>query len=255
MSFSEFSSWLAAFWIYTPLEFALALATIMAGGIVRGFTGFGSGLVMVPLLALLWGPVEALATMVGLGSFATLQLIPRAIPLTNWRDVSPMIAGSLVATPAGTALLISLDPAVVKKIIAALVLLATAITLRGWVYRGPRGLLPGFVSGGLTGLINGVAGVGGPATVLYLMALPDRPETHRANIVSAMAWVTISVFVSCIVAGAVTPRVITHICVFLAPSIASVWIGVKMFHVLPARMFKLIVLWFLVGISLMILAA
>lgn len=246
---------LAALWIYTPLEFSLALATIMAGGIVRGFTGFGSGLVMVPLLALLWGPVEALATMTGLGTFATLQLIPRAIPLTNWRDVGPMIAGSVALTPVGTALLISLDPAVVKKIIAALVLLATLITLRGWVYRGPRGLVPGFVSGGLTGLINAVAGVGGPATVLYLMALPDKPETHRANIVSAMAVVTISVFVAMIFAGAVTQRVITHIAIFLIPSIFSVWLGVKMFHVLPARLFKLIVLWFLVAISVTILIA
>ena len=246
---------LASLWIYTPLEFTLALATIMAGGIVRGFTGFGSGLVMVPLLALIWGPVEALVTMTGLGSIATLQLLPRAIPMTNWRDVGPMVAGSLALTPAGTALLVSLDPAVVKKIIAALVLLATLITLRGWVYRGPRGIFPGFVSGGLTGLINGVAGVGGPATVLYLTALPDRPDVLRANIVSAMAFVTISVFAASAVAGVVTPRVLTHIAVFIAPSIFSVWLGVKLFHVLPARLFKLIVLWFLIGISVLILVA
>lgn len=246
---------LSGLWIYTPLEFAAALAIIIAGGIVRGFTGFGSGLVMVPLLALLWGPVEALATMVGLGTFATLQLIPRAIPLTNWRDVGPMIAGSLALTPAGTALLISLDPALVKKIIAALVLLATFITLRGWTYKGPRGLVPGFISGGLTGLINGLAGVGGPATVLYLLALPGKPETHRANIVSAMAVVTTSVFVSMIVAGAVTQRVITHVAIFLIPSIISVWTGVKMFHVLPSKLFRLIILWFLVAISVTILVA
>ncbi len=246
-------SYLASFWIYTPLEFTLALATVVAGGVVRGFTGFGSGLVMVPLLALLWGPVEALATMTGLGAFATLQLIPRAIPLTNWRDVGPMIAGSLALTPAGTALLVSLDPAIVKKIIAALVLLATLITMRGWTYRGPRGIFPGFVSGGLTGLINGLAGVGGPATVLYLMALPGEASTQRANIVSAMAAVTISVFIALIVAGAVTSRVVTHVAIFMIPSIFSVWLGARLFHVLPARHFKILVLWFLVAISVTIL--
>ncbi len=249
------SGFITSLWIYTPLEFAAALAIVMAGGIVRGFTGFGSGLVMVPLLALLWGPVEALAAMVGLGSFATLQLIPRAFPMTNWRDVGPMVAGSLALTPVGTALLISLDPGVVKKIIATLVLVATVITLRGWVYRGPRGVLPGFISGGLTGLINGVAGVGGPATVLYLMALPDKPETHRANIVSAMAFVTIAVFVSMIFAGAVSARAMTHIIVFFIPSFVSIRIGVKMFQVLPSRLFKIIVLWFLIAISITILLA
>jgi uncharacterized membrane protein YfcA len=248
-------NWLAALWIYTPLEFALAMATVVAGGIVRGYTGFGSGLVMVPLLALLWGPVEALATMTGLGAFATLQLLPRAIPLTNWRDVGPMAAGSLALTPAGTALLVSLDPTTVKKIIAALVLLATLITMRGWVYRGPRGLVPGFVAGGLTGLVNGLAGVGGPATVLYLMAQPGDAGTQRANIVSAMAAVTISVFVAMLIAGVVTSRVVTHVAVFMIPSIFAVWLGAKMFQILPSRHFKLVVLWFLLAISITILVA
>ena len=38
----------------------LALVIIIAGGLVRGYAGFGSGLVMVPLLAFLWDPVNAI---------------------------------------------------------------------------------------------------------------------------------------------------------------------------------------------------
>ena len=166
-----------------------------------------------------------------------------------------MMVGSLALTPLGTALLISLDPAIVKKIIAALVLLATLVTMGGWAYREPRGAIPGFVAGGLTGLINGVAGVGGPATVLYLMALPGNPETHRANIVSAMTVTTTSVFAAMLIAGAVNARVFTHIAVFLLPSFFAVWIGVKMFHTLPSALFRKIVLWFLVAISVTILVA
>lgn len=249
------TSWLATLWIYTPLEFLFALLIVVAGGVVRGFTGFGSGLVMVPLLTLLWGPVEALATMTGLGAFATVQLVPRALRLTNWHEVGPMIAGSVALTPVGIALLVSLDPAIVKKIIAAMVLLATLITLRGWVYRGPRGVGPGFVAGGLTGLINGLAGVGGPATVLYLMATPQEAANQRANIVSAMAFVTIWVFASMMVAGVVTQRVLIHVAVFMLPSFASVWLGARLFQVLPARLFRIIVLWFLIAISVAILLA
>ena len=56
---------------YTNL---IALAVILSGGVVRGYTGFGSGLVMVPILAILWGPVDAIVVVLSLGLFSTLQM-------------------------------------------------------------------------------------------------------------------------------------------------------------------------------------
>ncbi|MDP6925893.1 MAG: sulfite exporter TauE/SafE family protein, partial [Rhodospirillales bacterium] len=129
------------------LEYVYALLIIFAGGVIRGFTGFASGLVMVPLLALLWGPVEAIASVVGLGIFASIQITIPAIPLVSWRDVRPMIVAGLCFTPVGTVLLITLDPEIVKKIIAAAVILVTVVSLMGWTYKGPRGFIPGFITG------------------------------------------------------------------------------------------------------------
>ncbi len=240
---------------YSGWELPLALAIIVAAGIVRGFTGFGAGLVGVPLMALMWGPVEAMATSVVLGIAATLQLVPRAIPITNWKDSGPMIAASTLATPAGTLLLVSLDPEIVKKIISALVLIVTLITLRGWVYRGPRGPMASGTAGLVGGVINGLAGVGGPALVLYLISLPERAEVHRANIVMALAVTSTVSAIGLYLAGAVTTRVITNTAILLVPSIVSVWIGAKLFTVLPARIFRLVILWFLVAISVAILLA
>lgn len=233
----------------------MALAIVCAGGIVRGFTGFGSGLVMVPLLTLLWGPVEALTTTVGIGIFATFQLVPRAMRLANWRDIGPIMGATVACTPLGTALLVSLDPLVVKKIIAALVLAMTLVTLSGWSYRGPRGIGPGMVAGALGGLINGVAGVGGPPTVLYILSLKESAQVHRANIVMVLAITTVMVLGALWTAGAITHRVLVHVAVFAVPSILSVWLGAWLFTKLPGHLFRLIVLWFLIAISLAILLA
>lgn len=241
--------------IYSVPEFLAALAVIIAAGVVRGFTGFGAGLVMVPLLALLWGPVEALTTSVALGIFATIQLVPRAVSVTNWRDAGPMMISSTLFTPLGTALLISLDPEIVKKLIAALVLGVTLITLYGWTYRGPRGPTASASAGAIGGLINGVAGVGGPALVLYLISLPERAEVHRANIVMALAITSTVSFLGLLIAGAVTTRVLTHTALYLIPSVLAVWAGAKLFTILPAKVFRLIILWFLVAISIAILLA
>ena len=246
---------MAQYWIYTPFEFAAAFLIVCAGGVVRGFTGFGSGLVMAPLLALLWGPVEAIAVMTLLGITSSLQILPRAIPLANWKETGPMMLAAIAGAPLGTAMLVSLDPAIVKRIIAGFVLLATIITMAGWQYRGPRGTFPAAVAGALTGIINGLAGVGGPATVLYLMSLPEKAEIHRANIVCAMGVASTMVGVSLLAAGVLTPRVWTHTLIFLAPSILSVWFGVWLFDRLPAKLFRWIILWFLLFVSGAILIA
>ena len=65
---------------YTNL---IALAVILSGGVVRGYTGFGSGLVMVPILAILWGPVDAIVVVLSLGLFSTMQMAYSAFKLVS----------------------------------------------------------------------------------------------------------------------------------------------------------------------------
>ena len=245
--------WLQSLWIYTPGEFALAAAIVMAGAFVRGVTGFGAGLVMVPLLSLMWGPVEALATMFGLSLFNSTQMLPSAFRSANLRLVAPIMVVAALVTPVGIYLHVSLEPHVVKKIIAGLVLGATFLSLRGWVYRGPTGLVPSGLAGGLMGLINGLAGVGGPPLVLYLMSIPGKPSEHRANIVLGLSITTYVALISMYVTGAFSQRILVHIAAMLLPSMLGVWLGSKAFPLIPAQAFRLLVLWFLVAVSLAIL--
>ncbi|MCS5641447.1 MAG: TSUP family transporter, partial [Candidatus Marinimicrobia bacterium] len=88
----------------------LALVIIIAGGLVRGYAGFGSGLVMVPLLAFLWDPVNAIILTLSLGLFATIQMTYPALKLANWTNIAPMIFAAIFVTPIGTLLLINLNP-------------------------------------------------------------------------------------------------------------------------------------------------
>lgn len=247
------SEFLQSLWIYTPGEFALAALIVMAGAFVRGVTGFGAGLVMVPLISLMWGPVEALALMFGLSLFNSTQMIPGAIRSANISLVVPIMIVAAICTPLGVLLNVSLSPDVVKKVIAALVLIATMISLSGWSYRGPSGLVPSSVAGGLLGLINGVAGVGGPPLVLYLMSLPGTPIQHRANITLSMSITTYVALFSLYQAGVFGQRILTHIAMMLIPSMIGVWLGSKAFRRIPAKAFRLLVLWFLVAVSIAIL--
>ena len=237
------------------LDFALALLVVVVGSIVRGYTGFGSGLVMAPFLAMLWGPVAAVGTIVSLGTLSFFQMARQAAPLAAWRDVAPLMAAAVVITPLGTYSLISLDPLIVKRIIAAAVLIVALISLRGWTYSGPRGLVPGFIAGSIAALINGVAAVGGPPLVLYLMSLPGKPETHRANTIMAMGAASSVIVLYMSLAGAFDQLIWLRIAFLLPANFLGIWIGSHMFRLLPGEVFRIIVLWVLVAVSISILIA
>jgi uncharacterized membrane protein YfcA len=244
---------LATFWIYTPAEFAAAFCIALLGGFVRGLTGFGGGLVMVPLFSMLWGPVEAIGAMVGLGFLTLFQVLMPALRVAKLYDAAPLLLGSAIFTPLGVALLVSLDPALVKKIIAVVILFLTIVMLAGWVYRGKRGPAQGFIVGGLTGFVNGVAGSGGPITVVYVMAEKTRAEFQRASIILAMGLSSFMTIFSLFAADAIGKRTLVHVAAFIAPSIAGTALGSWLFARLPSSLYRQIVLWFLVVISLSLL--
>mgnify|MGYP001174112503 FL=1 len=236
-------------------ENLIVLAIVFAGGLIRGYTGFGSGLVMVPLFSLFWSPVDAVAATCGLGIFAAVQIAIQSVKLTNWREISPMIVAMLALTPIGTVLLVSLDADIVKKVIAALVLFVTAISLWGWQYRGPRGKFPSFVAGGIAAFINGLAAVGGPAAVLYLISLPDEAKIQRSNIATIASLMGLSVFTFTMLSGHVGPNVVGNILIFAIPYMVFVWLGIRLFMFLPGSAFRLMVLWTLVAVTGAILLA
>ncbi len=70
------------------MTLALLLLTVVVAGLVRGFTGFGAGLVLAPALSVLIGPARAIPVLVLLDAAAGLLLLPSAARLTPYRSRS-----------------------------------------------------------------------------------------------------------------------------------------------------------------------
>ena len=61
------------------LNLALAIAAVFVAGLSRGFIGFGAGLIIIPALAILYGPIESVLIMTLIEVPATAYLLPTAI--------------------------------------------------------------------------------------------------------------------------------------------------------------------------------
>ena len=71
------------------LDTAFVFASVIAlfNGLIHGYTGFGGALLMVPLLSLLYGPVDAIG-MVGIAMICgSVQLYPAAARMAAWREL------------------------------------------------------------------------------------------------------------------------------------------------------------------------
>lgn len=172
-----------------PLDVWLAVAAIavVAGGFLRGFTGFGSALAIIPALAIVFDPRAAVAMHAVMEIPVILNLARDAIGKSRRATVGPMLLALMITTPIGAIALKTVDADTMRLVIAALVL-SMVLLLAG------RDRLAAFVgrraslaAGAVGGLIQGASGVGGPPVVLALLARGDDPETARGNVVAVMS--------------------------------------------------------------------
>ena len=105
-------------------RFAIMLLVVFVAGIVRGFTGFGSALLAVPALAVIYGPVQAVVIEVLIEVPVCLGLLPTAVKHAERRTILPMIAMFFLFVPVGAVLLTTINPDLVKIFISLFVLTA-----------------------------------------------------------------------------------------------------------------------------------
>jgi uncharacterized membrane protein YfcA len=171
-------------WVHLPVWALVALGgTALVAGVVRGFAGFGAGLVMVPAFAMIVGPADAVPLEVFLELLALARLLPEALPRVEARTVlAPGIAACLLI-PVGSIALVAVEPDLLTRLMSLLVLAFVALLASGWRRRRRPGTATLLGVGALSGTLTGAAGIGGPPMVVTLMAGPDEAAGNRANLI------------------------------------------------------------------------
>jgi uncharacterized membrane protein YfcA len=189
---------------------ALALLAISAflAALARGFSGFGSALIFVPLASTAIGPQAAAPLLLIIDGVAAAGLIPRAWRHADRRDVGTMSIGGLVGTPIGAWILIEADPLAIRWAIAGFGTLLLLLLMSRWRFHGRPTAAVTVGIGGVAGLLGGIAQVGGPPIVAYWLSRPLSPETVRANIVLYFAITTVASAVVYFAGGLLTASVI-----------------------------------------------
>ena len=204
---------------------------------------------MIPLMSLVYWPPQALTMAILIGVVGAIQLIPQTIKYVQWQHVLPMTASAAIAIPIGTALLLIVDPEIMRRSIGGFVLLSSIILLSAWTYQGPRNPTTSIAAGAVAGFINGFAGAGSVIPTLYFVSSKERAITLRANIFTVVSLMIFITAIALAFRGTVNAESLAIAGALLLPYGVTIWIGSQLFHRSTDRTYRLVVLWLLAAIG------
>jgi uncharacterized membrane protein YfcA len=214
----------------TDRRFTAAVAIAALSGFVRGFSGFGSALIYIPLIAAVYEPRIAAPTLLLIDLAGSAPFTIRELPRCNWREVVPVTAAAALAVPLGTMALIFVDPSALRWFIALLVLGLLAVLASGWRYQAKPSLPMSIAVGLFAGFGSGAVQIAGPAVIVFWLGGASNAATVRANLMVfffLMDFITGAAYVA---QGIITTDILALAVLLGIPFILAMWAGARWFH-------------------------
>ena len=212
-----------------------ALGVTLVAGLMRGFAGFGSAMLMAPIFAILFGSAEMVVTVVAIELVVSLQLFPQVRGHADWQTLKPMSIAACVAMPLGVWLLASVDKNTIVTAVSAVIVAFVVLMWTGWKYTGRRSTAATVAVGAVSGAMMATTSVGGPPVLLYLLSGDDPPAINRANIVTYY-FLTQFLLIAIVLASGVAGWIALVRAVVLFPvMVLGAWAGGRLFHGLASE--------------------
>jgi len=234
------------------LDSALLAAALLSAvaGLMRGFSGFGSGMLLAPVFAILYGPGAAVLMIAVMEVAVSIQLVPRALQDAQRGFLLPLIGAALLGMPLGAWLLAIANPEFLTRAIALIVLTFVVVLGIGWRYQGPKRLVPTLGVGGLGGALLTSTSVGGPPILLYILSGPDSAAANRANIIVFFAATELLAPIFLYLQGLFAWEIVLRAMALCPLYLCGAWIGSRLFRASSETLYRRVALAFLGAVAL-----
>ncbi len=221
-----------------PQGLPLIILAAFLGGLVRGFSGFGTALVFLPVAASSLGPFAALIALTCMDILGPLPNLRRAWGTVNRGDLVRLLAGCALALPFGLWLLTLVAPEVFRYAVSLVTLLMLAVLMSGLRYQGEvrRAMVTGI--GAAAGFLGGVAGIPGPPVILFYMSRPLPVEVIRATITLFLLGFDLLILGYLGAMGRLSPGLVGFGLLLAIPNLAGNWLGGWLFRPAFERLYR-----------------
>jgi uncharacterized membrane protein YfcA len=225
-----------------PLTFAGAAAMTFGAAFVRGLTGFGMAIILVPLLGLIMPPGEAVV----LGILLQLLIGPvgfrRIAAGADRRTAVPIGLLAMLATPLGMLALKAVTPDLARLLIAIIAIAAFLLIL---MPQHPDGHRPGRAAIGFTGIASGIltgfAAMPGPPVVPFYLRQRIAPDVARASMMLVFFATAIAGTLASLWLGLATAKLFILSLLLFIPMALGDHVGTRLFGRVPVPVWRGIV--------------
>jgi uncharacterized membrane protein YfcA len=216
--------------IFDGINMWTALGVTFVAGLMRGFAGFGSAMLMAPIFAMLFGSADMVVTVVAIELIVSFQLFPQVRQHADWKLLTPMSIAACAAMPLGVWLLASMDKNAIITGVSAVIVFFVVVMWTGWRYKGPRSNPATIMVGAISGAMMATTSVGGPPVLLYLLSGNDPPQVNRANIVTYYFLTQFLLIAIVMATGVAGIEALIRAVILLPVMLLGAWVGGRAFH-------------------------
>lgn len=214
------------------------MAVIGVAGVVRGFTGFGTALVFVPVANIFLDPKQVIVVITLTGIASNAVVLPRAWRQGSRGEVATLVAAALLTVPVGLWLLGVLDKTVVRWIIAAVGALMLVSLVTGWRYAAQVSRPMLLAIGAAAGVVGGMTGLTGPVVILFYLAGQALAQSVRANTILFLAALDVVILANLFFRGEVTWGLLALALVLSIPYATTTILGQTLFDPRHERIYR-----------------
>ena len=214
--------------IAEPRFWIAALEALIAAA-VRGFSGFGAGLIFMPIGAACFGPKAAAGTLFVIDTILILPFVVKAARMVDWRELAPLGLGAVLTVPAGVTVLLVVDPVPLRWGLSLAILVSVGLLAAGWRYHGSTRIWLSLLVGAVAGFMSGAAQIPGPPVLIYWLGRSVVSATMRANAIVFFCFTTIVAGIFFFLGGIFTPEVMALSLALLPVYAVGIFAGGRMF--------------------------
>ena len=215
----------------------LAIVAVLAG-CVRGFAGFGAGMIFMPVAASLIHPAFAAAGFLLFDWLVALPLAVRAWRICDWKTILPAVLGSVLFVQVGAWFLGNTDILLLRWVIFAIVCSLLLLLVSGWRYKKKPRPAVSFGVGATSGLLGGISQVSAPPVAAFWLSSSSQASVVRANLIIFFALASIGTCIAYFLHGFFTIEVL-HLLIVCVPCYAiGVLIGSRGFRKADPKLYR-----------------
>lgn len=246
--------WILATTNLSGNDFAILIGLTLLAGLVRGFSGFALSAMVMATAVIILPPIELIPMLWWLEMSASILMLKNGWDGADKTMTYGLAIGATIGWPIGLALTVIL-PVAASKTLALAVIVILAVTLLAKIRMPFLATKTGlYGSGIISGIVSGVAGVGGMVVAVYVLAADAPAKVMRASLVLYLFLSAAISMVVLVAFGVMDTSGIARGLFFAIPTMVGVFLGQQLFTERLAPYYRPFCLILLIGLAMLGLA-